>query len=178
MQSGLQRNSARFTPKYANNARILRLFQTIRTAENGLLGTEMRSLSWLFSGRHIRSPVSSRDLGQYNAIRSRGFGRSELTCVAILETDFGASHKPVFGAQDEGPKRCRITSQSTSIPDLEIRITTVDRIQKPYFWSFSLASAFPTAWAFAPRISARNGWAAAGAGTLPNSKARVVTLRP
>src|ERR1019366_8385844 len=43
-----------------------------------------------------------------------------------------------------------------------------------------LASAFPsvTAWAFAPRISARNGWAADGPGTWPNSKARVVTLRP
>ena len=58
------------------------------------------------------------------------------------------------------------------------------RVREPYFLSFSLASdlvsAFPsaTAWAFAPRISARNGWAADGAGTLPNSKARVVTLRP
>ena len=65
-------------------------------------------------------------------------------------------------------------------------ITTADRVRKPYFLSFSFsfasafASAFPsaTAWAFAPRISARNGWAADGAGTLPNSKARVVTLRP
>src|SRR4029077_11921617 len=38
------------------------------------------------------------------------------------------------------------------------------RDREPCFLSFSLASAFPwaTAWAFAPRISARNGWAAAG----------------
>jgi hypothetical protein len=36
----LQRNSAGFAPKCANNARVLRLFQTNRTAENGLLGTE------------------------------------------------------------------------------------------------------------------------------------------
>ena len=44
----------------------------------------------------------------------------------------------------------------------------------------SIASAFPsaTACACAPRISARNGPATAGAVALPNSKARVVTLRP
>ena len=45
------------------------------------------------------------------------------------------------------------------------------RVRKPYLLS-ALASAF------APRISARNGWAAAGTSTLPNSKARVVTLGP
>jgi len=43
-----------------------------------------------------------------------------------------------------------------------------DQLRKPYYLSV-LASAF------APRISARNGWAAAGTGTSPNSKARVVT---
>src|SRR4029077_40309 len=58
------------------------------------------------------------------------------------------------------------------------------KICEPYFLSFSLVSVFSsvfswaTAWAFAPRISARNGWAAAGADTLPNSRARVVTLCP
>jgi len=50
-------------------------------------------MSWLFSGRHIRSPASSRALGEYNAIRSWEFGHSELTCVGIVETDFGASQK-------------------------------------------------------------------------------------
>ena len=45
----------------------------------------------------MRSPVPSVALGECNAIRSRGFGHSELTCVGILETDFGASHKPVSG---------------------------------------------------------------------------------
>ena len=53
---------------------------------------------------------------------------------------------------------------------------------KSYSRSFSSVffSACPsaTAWAFAPRISARKGSAADGAGTLPNSRARVVTLRP
>ena len=45
----------------------------------------------------------------------------------------------------------------------------------PYLWSaFSSA----TAWALAPRIAARKGWALAGAGTLPKSKARVVTFGP
>jgi hypothetical protein len=43
----------------------------------------------------MRSPVSRRALGECNAISSRGFGHSELTFVSILETDFGASHKPV-----------------------------------------------------------------------------------
>src|ERR1035441_954481 len=62
--------------------------------------------------------------------------------------------------------------------------TAADRVTKRYFLSFSLASdlasAFPsaTAWAFAPRTSVRNGWAATGAATWPNSKARVVTWGP
>src|SRR5207247_7839943 len=35
-----------------------------------------------------------------------------------------------------------------------------------------------TAWALAPRMDARKGWAVAGAGTLPISKALVVTFGP
>jgi hypothetical protein len=45
----------------------------------------------------MRSPVSRRALGECNAITSRGFGPSELTFVSALETEFGASHKPVSG---------------------------------------------------------------------------------
>jgi len=43
----------------------------------------------------MRSLVSRRALGECNAITSRGFGPSELTFVSALETEFGASHKPV-----------------------------------------------------------------------------------
>ncbi len=54
-------------------------------------------MSRLFSGAHMRSPVSRRALGECNAITSRGFGRSRLTFVRTLETGFGASHNPVSG---------------------------------------------------------------------------------
>ena len=63
---------------------------TNRTAETGLLGSEGGHCPKLFSGGHIRSPVSSRALGECNAIRSRGFGPSELTFPSALETEFGA----------------------------------------------------------------------------------------
>ena len=45
----------------------------------------------------MRSPVSWRGQGECNAIRSREFGHSELTFVAILQSDSGASQKPVSG---------------------------------------------------------------------------------
>jgi hypothetical protein len=51
----------------------------------------------LFSEGPIGSPVSGTALGECNAIRSHGCGLGELTLVGILETDFGASHKPVSG---------------------------------------------------------------------------------
>ena len=54
--------------------------------------------------------------------------------------------------------------------------------EQSYFLLFSLAfsSAFPsaTACAFAPRTSARKGWATAGTVTLPKSRARVVAVCP
>ena len=40
----------------------------------------------------MSSPVCGRALGECNAIRSLGFGLSELTFIGILETDFGTSH--------------------------------------------------------------------------------------
>ena len=50
-------------------------------------------MSRLFSGPHMRSPVSRRALGECNAITSRGFGHSGLTFVSSLETTFRASYK-------------------------------------------------------------------------------------
>jgi hypothetical protein len=42
----------------------------------------------------MRSPVSQGALGECNAIRSRGFSRSELTFVGIMESDSGAFPMP------------------------------------------------------------------------------------
>jgi hypothetical protein len=64
--------------------------RTDRSASNAIL-------PWLFSGRHMRSPVSKRALSECNAIRSWGFGPGELTFVGFVESDFGASQKPVSG---------------------------------------------------------------------------------
>jgi len=49
--------------------------------------------SRLFSGGHIRSPVSLRALGECNAIRSWGFGHSKLTFVGSFENRLRASQK-------------------------------------------------------------------------------------
>jgi hypothetical protein len=48
------------------------------------------------------SPVSLRALGECNAIKSRGFGHSELTSVGIFQTGFGTSRKPVSGSLPVG----------------------------------------------------------------------------
>ena len=40
-----------------------------------------------FSGGHMDSPVSRSTAGECNAIKSRGFGRSELTFASTLETE-------------------------------------------------------------------------------------------
>jgi hypothetical protein len=70
-QSGLQRNSARFATQYANNARISRLFPDKPDCGERTAQQRRRSLSRLFSGGHMRSPVSSRAIGECNAITSR-----------------------------------------------------------------------------------------------------------
>ena len=48
------------------------------------------------------SPVFSKALGECNAIRSWGFGPSELTFVSALETEFSASHACRSSAQHRG----------------------------------------------------------------------------
>jgi len=45
----------------------------------------------------MRSPVSRRAQGEWNAIRSLRFVHSESTSVGIMETGFGTSHKPFSG---------------------------------------------------------------------------------
>jgi hypothetical protein len=68
---------------------------TTWTGENGLLGSEGDHRPRLFSGRHMRSPVARRALGECNAITSRGFGHSGLTFICTLETAFGGFHNAV-----------------------------------------------------------------------------------
>jgi hypothetical protein len=57
-------------------------------------------VSWLFSGRHIRSPVSSSALGESNAIRSWGFSHSELTLLASGKP-ISTGRRIVYEAQGE-----------------------------------------------------------------------------
>ena len=45
----------------------------------------------------MRSPVSRCASGEGNAIKGPEFDPSELTFVSALDTEFGASHKPVSG---------------------------------------------------------------------------------
>jgi hypothetical protein len=45
----------------------------------------------------MRSPVSRCASGKGNAIKGPEFDPSELTFVSALDTEFGASHKPVCG---------------------------------------------------------------------------------
>jgi hypothetical protein len=68
-QSRLQRNSPRSAPKYANNARISRLFPDKPDRRERTARHRRCSLSWLFSGGHMRSPVLSKASGECNAIR-------------------------------------------------------------------------------------------------------------
>ena len=55
-------------------------------------------LSSLFSGRHMRSPVSMRALGECNAIRSWRFGHSEST-LSVCGKRFGRFPKNPFYEQ-------------------------------------------------------------------------------
>jgi hypothetical protein len=68
--------------KYAKHARISRFFTDKPDYRERTARHQIPSVSWLFSRRHIRSPVSSRALGECNAIRSWGVGHNELTLLA------------------------------------------------------------------------------------------------
>jgi hypothetical protein len=45
----------------------------------------------------MRSPVSGRALGEWNAIKSSGFGHNELTSVGILAPISALPDMPVLG---------------------------------------------------------------------------------
>ena len=67
--------------KYANFSRLLLSKPDCRERT----ARRRRGQSRLFSGGHIRSPVSIRALGECNAILSPGFGHSRLTFVGSSE---------------------------------------------------------------------------------------------
>jgi hypothetical protein len=87
------------TPKYAEHAHCSRSLPAKWTAEKRTLDSEGGHWSRLFSGGHIRSPVSKRASGECNAITSRGFCHSLLTFVRTLEAALGASRKDVYRDQ-------------------------------------------------------------------------------
>jgi len=67
-----------FIQKYAKHARISRFFLDKPDCRERTPRHRMAGLAWLFSGRHMYSPVSWRTAGECNAIKRRGFGHREL----------------------------------------------------------------------------------------------------
>src|ERR1700683_3999194 len=67
-----------FPPKYAKHARISRFFTDKPDRRERTARQRWGPLSWVFSGGHIRSPVSGSPLGECNAIKSYGFGHNKL----------------------------------------------------------------------------------------------------
>jgi len=126
------------------------------------------------SSKWIRlPPICKPKPRSHKIMRTTKMVQSMSTCCAHLRAPECESHPQVRG------ENCFARTDKTTMDCAPTRIhrrrlmtnNRRGRVRKPYFLS-ALASAF------APRTSARNGWATAGAGTLPNSKARVVTLLP
>jgi hypothetical protein len=134
-QSELQRNCDRSMPKYANNARISRLLRDKPDCRERTARQQRRSLSRFFSGWHMCSPVSTRTLGECDAITSCGFSHSELTFVSPLGIEFGASHKLV-------PAHVRIKAVISELntPFIRLYLTShlfgqVDQLNLTRLWS-------------------------------------------
>jgi hypothetical protein len=106
------------TSKYATGARISRLFPNKPDWKERTAGQRRRALCRLFSGGHMRSPVSRGALGECNAITSRGFDPSELTFVSTLETEFGLSISP-FGRTPS----CRQTGSYLAVQGCRSRLS-------------------------------------------------------
>jgi len=87
--------------KYAKHARIWQYFVHKPDCRERTGQQRSGSRAWLFSGRHMRSPVSIRPSGEWNAITCRGFRHSKLTFVSTLETEFSSSHNPVSGPRHD-----------------------------------------------------------------------------
>ena len=93
-----------FTPKYAKHARNSRLFAHKPDCRERTARQQRGALSRLFSGGHMRSPVSRGALGECNAITSRRSGHGGLTFVSTLKTGFGAFDEPVWRPRHEHSK--------------------------------------------------------------------------
>ena len=97
MQSELQENSATPHPEICETCPYFAIFRPQTGLERKDCPTAWGATIRVFLWRAHAQSGFNRSLGECNAIRSRGFGHSELTCVGILETDCGASHKLVSG---------------------------------------------------------------------------------
>ena len=84
-------------PFYLRNTRTMPAFRDY-SPETGLQRTDCAlrrpPLSGLFSGGHMRSPVSRRALGECNAITSGRFSHGELTFASTLETEVAKRPRP------------------------------------------------------------------------------------
>ena len=66
------------TPKHAKHAHFSRYLPDKADWRERTARHRRRSLSWLFSGWHIGSPVSTTPPGECDAIRNRSFGESRV----------------------------------------------------------------------------------------------------
>src|ERR1700722_449481 len=99
-------NRREFRPPLPRNARNMPVFRDSssanRNAENRLLRSK-GELSRLFSGRHLRSPVSRGGLGERNAITCSGFGHGGLTFLSVQEPCSWLPRSPFLDREDEAP---------------------------------------------------------------------------
>jgi hypothetical protein len=119
-QSGLQRKLAPLSPEVREGCPYFAIIPRQTGLRRTHCSASNAALWRLFSGRHIRSPVSRRASGECNAIRSWGCGPSELTSGSALETEVDVSRKPV-----SGPLPCRGELGSVT--------PTTNRLEKPEF---------------------------------------------
>jgi hypothetical protein len=149
---------------------------SLQNAVRRLLNKLMiRTASATMSSRWIRAPPKCRLKPKSHKIRRT------TKIVQSMSTSFAHWRAPECESYPNVRKKtgCARTDRTTNdgfCASSNMRARAVDKQRQrsrpePY-------SLLTLASALAPRTSARNGSAATGIGTLPNSKARVVTLRP
>ena len=85
-----------FLPKTAKHAHLSRYLPGKPDWRERTAQDEVPSTCLLFSGGHMRGPVSTRASGECSAITSQGFSHSELTFVSTLEPALSASQTSVY----------------------------------------------------------------------------------
>jgi hypothetical protein len=87
-------------------------------------------LSRLFSGRHMRSPVSSKALGECNAITSQGFGPGLTTIQQLRE------HPGLFRSDNIRTKTCSRSPLGSLGNELYAAIQDRPKAVEPVFAAF------------------------------------------